>query len=108
MKTYLITYDLINPQNNLSDLAYAIALIAVSETHVMPHVRQISTNLSASDITDHLSIVLGEGDRVMVTEMGQHEAFSPSSFAIGRHEGNRVATDAIAELPNPPAAALPC
>ena len=87
MKTYLIIYDLFNPQKNLSDLAYAIALIAVSEIHPMPHVRQITTNLTAADITAHLSAVLTEGDRLIVTEMGvtemgASEVFIPNQFAI--------------------------
>ncbi len=108
MKTYLITYDLFNPQKNLSDLAYAIALIAVSEIHVMPHVRQITTSLTASDIAAHLSAVLTEGDRLIVTEMGASEAFMPNQFAIAAQQGPCSRPDSLAHSASPVAAELTC
>ena len=81
MKTYLITYDLINPKANLGDLIYAIRLIAVNEARPLPKVWKIASGMSAADIRDHLSAVLDRRDRLMVTEAQDSEAVFDTELA---------------------------
>ncbi len=108
MKTYLITYDLINPKANLDDLIYAIQLIAVNAARPLPKVWKITSAMSAADIRDHLAGVLEPRDRLVVSEARDSMAIFDTELAAVASFSALVRHTAGTNHPDSEPPSLPC
>lgn len=70
MKTYLISYDLLNPGADYARLHDAIKGLANGYWHHLESVWLVNSNLSCVEIRDKLKGCLDTNDKLLVVELG--------------------------------------
>lgn len=70
MKTYLISYDLLNPGQDYRSLHDAIKSIADGWWHCLESVWLINAGMSAAEILDRLIPYIDANDKIVVIEQG--------------------------------------
>jgi len=76
MKKFLITYDLIRPGRDYTNLTEVIKRLGITWAHPQLSVWIVKTNFTAVSIRDALLPFLDSNDKVLVCELGAEAAWS--------------------------------
>jgi hypothetical protein len=78
MKAYLISYDLLKPGQDYSDLIAAIEKISATHWHILKSAWVVATDLSAMEILNRLLPYLDANDKMIVNQLGRDAAWTGS------------------------------